>query len=116
LPPIVLSRNRRSQTARATPELQIINEGGEPISRPVTAKPTDAKRQIDRSHVFGCFRTNDQAGTIRIEAKAPIHCPAILYPAARQNTESIMQIKNKIFRGGIGFSLFLTKPVVRVNG
>ncbi len=97
----VSSRNRRSQTASAKPEPQIIKKGGEPVSRPITAKPTDTTRQMNGSSESGYFRAGSQARPVMTATAAPIHFPAMAYPVVRHSIETIRQVKKTNFGSDI---------------
>ena len=97
------SRYTRSQTASAIAEPRIISNDGTPNNLPATAKPTEARRQMNVSHGSLFLRVNSQAGPIRIAINAPIHFPASQYPAVKQITEIVRQITKRAFRRGIYF-------------
>ena len=95
--PNALSRNTRSQTASAKPEPQIISKGGEPISRPTTAKQTDTAKHIKGNPVAGYFRASNQAKPVMIAIAVPIHFPTSPYPAARHSIETDQADDKKSF-------------------
>ncbi len=100
--------NIKSQTAREKPELQISNKDTDPLSIPATAKKMHSKRHTNGSHEVKYFRDSSQAGHVMIAATAPGHCPAMPYPAVRQNTEPIKHTANKVFRGAMLIDPYLS--------